>query len=264
MNTSDFRCLDMAYDGAVLRVTIDHPDSDLNTIDEELHHELGELFRRLRRENTANAVVLTGRGRAFCAGGDFEWFTSLRSAHRLSELNRDARQLIWDLLDVEIPIVAAINGHAMGLGASIALLCDVVFVAEEASIADPHVRAGIAAGDGGVVAWPLAIGPALAKEYLMTGDALSGSEAFRLGLVNHVVPGAELDDAALAFARRVAAGAPMAVRFTKMAVNKLLKDALSTAFDASTGYELITFMSDDHAEAVDAFREKRAARFTGR
>ena len=263
MLEQDFKCLRVTLKDGVLVVAIDHPDSDLNSIDQALHDELGTLFRALKREGDARAVVLTGNGRVFSAGGDFNWFKSLRTPKRLAELNRDAKQLIWDLLDVEIPVVAAVNGHALGLGASIALLCDVIFMAESAKIGDPHVRAGIVAGDGGVVAWPLALGPARAKEYLLTGDSVSAVEAERLGLVNHVVPDEQLVETAFSFASRLASGAPLAVRFTKMSVNKLVKDALNVAFDASTGYELTTFMSNDHVEAVDAFLEKRTPRFTG-
>jgi enoyl-CoA hydratase len=179
-------------------------------------------------------------------------------------LRRDAKQLIWDLLDVEVPIVAALNGHAMGLGASIALLCDVIFMADTATIGDPHVRVGIVAGDGGAVIWPLAVGPARAKQYLLTGDPLGAAEAERIGLVNRVVPAADLDREAMAFAERLAAGAPLAVRYTKLAVNKLIKDALNVAFDASTALELVTFQSEDHQEALAALREKRTPSFKGR
>src|SRR5262245_13516666 len=242
----------------VLRVTIDHPTSALNAVDGQLHHDLTALFARLRREDQARAVVLTGRGRAFSAGGDFNWFPELRDMTRLDALRRDAKQLIWDLLDVELPIVAAVNGHAMGLGASIALLSDVIFLADTATIGDPHVKVGIVAGDGGVAIWPLALGPARAKQYLMTGDPLTAAEAERIGLVNRVVPAATLADEAMAFAARLAAGAPLAVRYTKIAVNKLVKDALNVAFDASTALELVTFQSDDHREALAAIREKRA------
>jgi enoyl-CoA hydratase len=248
----------------VLRVTIDHPGSELNAVDDQLHHDLTRLFGALRRESEARAVVLTGRGRAFSAGGDFKWFPQLRDMGRLEALRRDAKQLVWDLLDVEVPIVAAVNGHAMGLGASIALLCDVIFMADTATIGDPHVRVGIVAGDGGVAIWPLAVGPALAKQYLLTGDPLTAADAERLGLVNRAVPAAELADTALAFARRLAAGAPLAVRYTKLAINKLLKDALNVAFDTSTALELVTFQSDDHREALAAIQEKRPPRFKGR
>ena len=209
--------------GRVLRVTIDRPGNDLNAVDEVLHAELARLFSDLGHENEARAVLLTGGGRAFSAGGDFEWFPSLQQPGKLEELKRDARSLIWDLLDVELPIVAAVNGPAIGLGATIALLCDTIFMAESATVADPHVRVGLVAGDGGTVAWPLAVGPARAKQYLMTGDPVSAQEAERIGLVNFVVPDDELEQRAMEFAARLADVAPLALRYTKAAVNKLVK-----------------------------------------
>ena len=264
MRSEDFTTLELARVGHVLRVTIDHPSSALNAVDERLHHDLTALCAGLKREAEARAVLLTGRGRAFSAGGDFNWFPALQEPGRLEALRRDAKQLVWDLLDVEIPIVAAVNGHAMGLGASIALLCDVIFMADTATIGDPHVKVGIVAGDGGAAIWPLAVGPARAKEYLLTGDALTAAEAERIGLVNHVVPAAELDPTAMAFATRLAAGAPLAVRYTKLAVNKLVKDAVNVAFDASTALELMTFLSEDHREALAALEAKRPPEFKGR
>jgi enoyl-CoA hydratase len=259
-----YTTLETTRDGDVLRVTIAHPTSALNAVDDELHRDLTQLFADLRGETAARAVLLTGRGRAFSAGGDFAWFPQLQDPVRMEALQRDAKQLVWDLLDVEIPIVAAVNGPAMGLGASIALLCDVIFMADTATIGDPHVKVGIVAGDGGAVVWPLALGPARAKQYLLTGDPLGAHEAERIGLVNKVVPAADLDREALAFARRLAAGAPLAVRYTKLAVNKLVKDALNIAFDTSTALELVTFRSEDHAEALAALREKRPPVFKGR
>jgi enoyl-CoA hydratase/carnithine racemase len=264
MTSADFRTLRLERVESVLRVTIDHPRSALNAVDEDLHRDLVALFAGLRRESEARAVVLTGRGRAFSAGGDFAWFPKLQDPARMEALRRDAKQLIWDLLDVEIPIVVAVNGPAMGLGASIALLCDVIFMADTATIGDPHVKVGIVAGDGGAVIWPLAVGPARAKQYLLTGDPVTAVEAERIGLVNKVVPAADLDREALAFASRLAAGAPLAVRYTKLAVNKLVKDALNVAFDASTALELVTFRSEDHQEALAALREKRPPAFKGR
>ena len=164
MTSEDFATLKLARVGHVLRVTIDHPSSALNAVDERLHHDLTALCAGLKREAEARAVLLTGRGRAFSAGGDFAWFPALQEPGRLEALRRDAKQLIWDLLDVEVPIVAALNGHAMGLGASIALLCDVIFMADTATIGDPHVRVGIVAGDGGAAIWPLAMGsPSIAR-----------------------------------------------------------------------------------------------------
>jgi enoyl-CoA hydratase len=176
----------------------------------------------------------------------------------------DARQLVYDLLDVELPIVAALNGPAVGLGASIALLCDVIFMAETATLADPHVRVGIVAGDGGTAIWPLVLGPARAKQYLLTGDPVPAAEAERLGLVNRVVAPGALQDEALAFARRLAEGAPLAVRYTKLAVNQALKQAATVAFDVATALEIVTFQSADHREALAALREKRKPKFEGR
>jgi enoyl-CoA hydratase len=251
-------------DGDVLVVTIDHPRSELNAVDATLHHELAALWRGLRRERTARAVLLTGAGRAFCAGGDLAWFPELRTSEALDALRLDARQMIWDLLDVELPVVCALNGHAMGLGASMALLCDLSVASADARIGDPHVRVGLVAGDGGTVIWPLVLGPARAKEHLLLGDPLSAVDAERLGLVNRVVAADEVQATALDLARRLAAGPLLAVRATKLAVNQQLRAALLTSFDTATALELATFRSEDHAEAVQAMVDKRDPTFHGR
>jgi enoyl-CoA hydratase len=264
MEAAAYRCLRLERLDAVLRVTIDNPRNELNTVDGELHSELARLFRELRREDQARAVVLTGSKRAFSAGGDFGWFEQITDAAAIEHVRRDGKQIIWDLLDLELPIVAAVNGPAIGLGASIALLCDVIFMADTATLADPHVRVGIVAGDGGAPIWTLALGPARAKRYLLTGDPVTAVEAERLGLVNEVVPADRLQEAALAFARRLAEGAPIAIRHTKVAVNKLVKEALNVAFDYSTAAEMLTLASEDHREAVRAIKEKRKPEFRGR
>ncbi len=264
IHAAAYQALHFALEGDVLCVTIDHPTSPLNAVDDLLHEEFTRLFCDLKREKEARAVLIIGAGRAFSAGGDFDWFPTLDNLERLEELRRDAKQMIWDLLDIPIPIVAAINGPAVGLGASIALLCDTIFIAESAHVADPHVLVGIVAGDGGAAIWPLAVGPARAKQYLMTGDPVPAVEAERIGLVNRVVPDDALRDEALAFARRLAAGAPLAIQYTKQSVNKVVKEALNLAFDASTALEIVTFQSEDHGEALRALREKRKPVFRGR
>jgi enoyl-CoA hydratase/carnithine racemase len=248
--------------GDVLRVILDNPRNELNAVDAGMHAELQRLFEELKREDAARAVILTGAGRAFSAGGDFGWMSSIRPEDFAGML-REGKQIVWNLLDVEVPIIAAVNGPAVGLGATLALLCDVIFMAEEAKLADPHVRVGIVAGDGGAVAWPLAVGPAVAKRYLLTGDSLTAADAQRLGLINEVVPAGGLQDAALAFAERLALGAPLAVRYTKLAVNQLVKQAMTTAFDYSTALEVLTFASADHREALRALSEKQQPRFSG-
>jgi len=142
--------------GAVLRVTLANPRNPLNAVDGAMHAELMRLFDDLRGERDARAVVLTGSGRAFSAGGDFGWMSGIGPGD-FAEMRREGKQIVWSLLDVEVPIVAAINGPAIGLGATLALLCDVIFMADTAKLADPHVQVGIVAGDGGAVAWPLAV-----------------------------------------------------------------------------------------------------------
>jgi enoyl-CoA hydratase len=258
IDASNYRALRFERQGDVLIITIDHPSNKLNAVDDVLHTELTRLFADLKRESRARAAVITGAGRMFSAGGDFDWFPTLSNLEALEHLRRDAKQMIWDLLDVPIPIVAAVNGP------SLALLCDTIYMAESAHIADPHVMVGIVAGDGGAAIWPLAVGPARAKQYLMTGDPVPAAEAERIGLVNAVVPDAELLETAIAFATRLAAGAPLAIQYTKLAVNKQIKDALNIAFDTSTALEIVTFQSEDHKEALSAIKERRKPKFKGR
>ncbi len=260
----EFTTIDFERDGDVLVVTIDNPASPINAVDGALHEDLAALFPRLQAERDARAVLLTGRGAAFSAGGDFAWFPTLQDPVTLEHLRLDAKAMIWDLLDVHLPIVAAVNGHAMGLGASIALLCDVVLVADSATIGDPHVKVGLVAGDGGTIAWPLALGPMLAKRFLLTGDPVTAAEAVQLGLAARAVAADELHAEALAFAHRLADGAPLAVQLTKQAVNAWIKATSGQAFDLSQASEMTTFRSDDHREAVAALAERRSPRFRGR
>jgi len=145
----------------------------------------------------------------------------------------------------------------MGLGATIALFCDVIFAADNAKIGDPHIRVGLVAGDGGAVIWPQLIGYARAKERLMTGDAMSAEEAARIGLINHVVPADELDARVAEFADRLANGATNAIRWSKVSVNIGLKQLAHSIMDTSLSYEWLSSLSADHREAVNAFCEKR-------
>lgn len=267
--THEFTCIRFEHHpgespgAAVLEVVIDRPGNRLNAVDGRLHADLTHLFPRLQAEREARSVLLTGSGPVFSAGGDFDWFPTLADRTALEHLRIDAKNLIYDLLDVHLPIVCALNGPAIGLGASVALLCDVIFMARSATIGDPHVRVGIVAGDGGTVAWPLAVGPARAKQYLLTGDPVPAEEAERIGLVNAVVDDVELHATAMAFAHRLAAGAPLAVQYTKAAVNASIKAEAVKAFDQAAALEIATFGTADHREALAALREKRAPRFTG-
>src|SRR5690606_36637006 len=162
------------------------------------------------------------------------------------------------------PVVAKVNGHAVGLGATIALFCDVIFASTKASIGDPHVSVGYVAGDGVAIMWPQLIGYARAKELLMTGDLLPASRAAEIGLINHAVEPEGLDAAVVRFSERLAGGAVKAIRWTKMAVNIGLRQLAHSMMDASIAYESLSNTTADHREAVAAFREKRKPVITGK
>lgn len=267
--TLDMDTMALRRDGHVLTVTIDHPTSALNAVDALLHREFADLFSLLKRGNDpiaadVRAIILTGSGPAFSAGGDMDWFPTLRTPEKLNNLRREAKQTIWDQLDVEAPIVCALNGPAVGLGASIALMCDVIVMADTAAIIDPHVQVGLVAGDGGAAIWPLMLGPHAAKRHLLLGEALTASEALRLGVAAEVCTAADVAETARRWADRIAAQPPLAVQGTKLSVNQQLKQSLLTAFDFSTAMEMPCFHSADHAEAVDAFIEKRPGIYEGR
>lgn len=255
MNYANYETLAFSRDGAVLTVKLDRPQA-LNAVSQRLHTELSRVFAEIAADHTVDAVVLSGEGRAFSAGGDLDWFLRI-SGPQLDALFVEARKIILDLVDLPQPIIAAVNGTAAGLGATLALFCDVVYVAEDARISDPHVRIGVTAGDGGAVIWPLLVGPARAKEYLMTGDSLTAAEAERIGLVNKVLPAAELLPAAQALARRLTEGSRPAIRSTKFSVNKLVRDAVNLVLDTSLALEKECFSDPFHKEAIRAFAEKR-------
>jgi enoyl-CoA hydratase len=258
-----FHHLSLTPADGVLEVVIDRADSRLNAVNGELHDDLTELFSYLAGHDESRAVLLMGTEDAFSAGGDFGWFPELADRERLERLRRDAKRLIYALLDVPQPVVAAVRGPAVGLGASIALLCDTIVMGRSATLADPHVRVGLVAGDGGTIAWPLAVGPARAKQYLLTGDPVTAEEAERIGLVNRVVDDHLVVDEAKAFARRLASGAPLAIRYTKIAVNAAVKAQAAIAFDQALAHEIATFASADHREALQAWQERRPPRFIG-
>ena len=262
MSYERYRNLAIERRGKVLVLSFNRPEA-LNTITAELHRELSEIFADIAKDAETEAVVLTGKGRAFSAGGDLQWFQNMRPAE-LDALFVEARKIIVDFLEVEQPIIAAVNGPATGLGATLALFSDVIFASEGARIGDPHVRIGVVAGDGGAIIWPWLVGAARAKEFLMTGDLLTAEEAHRIGLVNHVVPADQLLASALALADRLANGPTQAIRGTKVSVNKILRETVNLVLDTSLALEKLCFTTTDHREAIDAFLEKRKPKFAGR
>ena len=256
MNYSDYQTLSFSRSGAVLTVRIHRPEA-LNAVNATLHTELSQVFAEIAQDAGVDAVVLTGEGRAFSAGGDLAWFGDITPA-QLDALFVEARKIIVDLVDMPQPIVSAINGVAAGLGATLALFCDVIYVADDAKISDPHVRIGVTAGDGGAVIWPLLVGMSRAKEYLMTGDSLDAVEAERIGLVNRVVPADQLVEQAQAMAARLATGSRMAIRSTKASLNKHLRDAVNLVLDTSLAFEKECFSDPFHKNALKTFAARGA------
>lgn len=257
-NTSfDHLALDLSED--VLTVTLDRPER-LNAVNGPLHADLARLFRTLRSEESLGAIVLTGRGRAFCAGGDAKWFQGATGSD-IDVMCEEGGPLIRDFLAVRQPVIAAVNGPATGLGATLALFCDVVIAADSAVFADPHVRMGVVAGDGGAAVWPWLVGMSRAKQYLMTGDPIDAVEAERIGLVNEVVPGDEVLKTAHALAQRLAEGPRTAIADTKHVINEILRHTTELVLDIGIALERETLRQPDHREAVAAFNEGRAPEF---
>lgn len=256
---SKYRVITFARDRGVLTVSFSRTDK-LNAVDARMHTEMSWLWADVARDEATRAVVLTGAGTAFSAGGDIDWFKNM-TQEALDTLFVEARRIIVDMLEVPQPIVSAVNGAATGLGATLALMSDVIYASESATIADTHVLAGIGAGDGGVVIWPWLCGMARAKEFLMTGQKLSAREAHDIGLVNHVVEPDQLMAVATKMARRLADGPQLAMRATKASLNKILREAVNLTLDTSLALEKECFHSAEHRECIDAFLEKRKPQF---
>lgn len=259
----NYETMTFSREGRILTITLNLPDT-LNAVNARMHTELARVFLDANDDPDSDIVVLTGAGRAFCAGGDVDWMQdSIDKPEMFTETAIEGKRIIFTQLDLEKPLICRLNGHAMGLGATLALGCDVVIASEKAKIGDPHVSIGLVAGDGGAVLWPQMIGYLRAKEYLLTGDPIPAVEAARMGLINRAVAPEALDDDVYGLARRLAGGARKAIRWTKVATNLGLKQLAHMIMDTGIAYETLSNISKDHQEAVTAFREKRKPVFTG-
>jgi enoyl-CoA hydratase len=247
----------------VLTITLDRPP--MNPIHFDLHHELSRIWYDVQVDHESDVVIFTGSGEVFSAGGDIPMMQRrIDDPELFNRKNLEMKKMIFGLLDLEKPVIARVNGDCIGLGATLALLCDIIIAVDDARFGDPHVKMGYVAGDGGAVIWPQLVGFARAKEYLLTGDMLDAKEAERIGLINHAVPRAELDAKVNALADKLARGSTKAIKWTKTCVNIPLRQLAHSIMDASLAYEAITNMGADHQEAVTAFQEKRKPKFTGR
>jgi enoyl-CoA hydratase/carnithine racemase len=235
--------IDVRADGPLRIITLNRPDA-LNAVNDPLHIGLARLWPRLSDDRAARAAVLTGAGRAFSAGGDFTYLDEIRRDPELrARTIADGRDIVLGMVRCRIPVVAAVNGPAVGLGCSLIALSDVVYIAETAHLADPHVQVGLVAADGGPLVWPLHTSLHIAKEYALTGARIPAARAVELGLANHVVadPLAE----ALACAKRIAELPRQAVESTKRLLNLHLERAVLATLDFATTAEEQSFQSDD-------------------
>ena len=262
MRFDDFQTMLFERDGGVLNVTFNTPEKR-NALSGRGEYELSRFFYEVATDEETRVIVLTGAGEAFSAGGDVSHIQ-----HVIDHPDEfyfgigNAKRTVFNMLDCAKPIISKVNGAAAGLGATVALLADVVFAAEEAKFSDPHVRIGFTAGDGGAVIWPFLLG-GLAKHYLMTGDPIAAPDAERLGMILRSVPRAELDQVVRDYAQKLATGPRRAIETSKMTANIALKHIATMTMDAGMAYEALTNHSLDHKEAAQAFLEKRKPTFTG-
>lgn len=258
--------LRIARDGSILTVTIDNPP--LNTLTPGLRRELSTIFADINSDEETSVVVLAGSGNVFSAGGNIVKLanrldTPEQALHWLAAVP-ESRDIIYGLLDLKRPIIAQVNGPAVGFGATIALYCDIIIASEEAKFADPHVKIGLVAGDGGALIWPQHIGFARAKEYVLTGRDLPAHTAAEIGLINHAVPRTELEKTVRKLAGELAALPKAAVSGSKVAMNMALRRGFDGLVEAHLGLEALSASTEDHKEAVRAARDKRRPEFTGR
>ena len=262
MNYDNYQHILFERVDGVLTVTINRPEAR-NATNERLHKELSRVFADIAQDKATRAVILTGAGSAFCAGGDLKHGLSM-DRQQTDAMVEEGRKIIMDILEVPQPMIAAVNGYAMGLGSTLALFCDIVVASEQAVFADTHVIAGYVAGDGGAAIWPWLVGMNNAKEFLMTGDRLTAEEAREIGLIRHVVSADELMAEARKKAERLANGPRMAIEGTKATLNRVLRQAVEASLDYGLQKEKeCMLVSEDCVEALTAFSEKRTPKFTG-
>jgi len=247
----------------VLEVILSNPGR-LNAADSQMHRELANVWRDIDADETIGAVLVRGEGGAFSSGGDFEMIEEMIGDYQvLLRVWKEARDLVYGVVNCSKPIVAAIEGPAVGAGLAVALLSDISVAGKTAHIVDGHVRLGVAAGDHAVMIWPLLCGLSKAKYYLLSNEPLSGEEAERIGLVSRCVEDGQVYTEALKIAQRLTQGSPTAIRFSKYALNNWLR-MMGPNFDTSLALEFMGFMGPDAREGLASLREKRKPSFEKR
>ena len=256
----------IGVEAGIATLTLNRPEA-MNAVNYDLHDELERVWGDVGRDEAVRAIVLTGAGRAFSAGGDLRLTASRAGTdeglrYALEVVGRVMR-LMNAMLDTPQPVIAAVNGDAIGLGATLAFFADVSVVAEDAKIGDTHVRVGLVAGDGGAVIWPLLIGPNRAKDMLMRGKVFDGIEAERLGLANYVAPRDEVVAQARQVAEEVARLPTWAVRWTKRSINRMIKQQMEMVLEPGVALEALSMLTRDHGECAQAILDKRRPELRG-
>jgi enoyl-CoA hydratase len=255
--------LDIQIADGIATVTMNRPEV-LNGLHPPAHAEMERVWDDLGDNDDVRVAILTGAGRAFNAGGDLKDMQERLAVDPAGGSGISAaagRRIIYNLLSFEKPLIAAVNGHAIGLGATIGLLCDIAVVSEKAMIGDPHINIGIVPGDGGLAVWTMLAGPNRAKEFMMLGSMASADEALRLGLVNRVVEPEAVMSTARELAIRLTHGPQVALRGTKISINNWIKTQFTSLFEVSLAAELQSMAHPDFAEGVAAVIEKRTPNF---
>jgi len=248
-------------DTGILRVTLGA--AGLNAVSAEVHRELADVWLAIDRDPDVRVAILQGAGKGFSSGGSFELIDNMINDYGVrARVMREARDLVYNVINCSKPIISAIHGPAVGAGLVAALLADISIATRTARIIDGHTRLGVAAGDHAAICWPLLCGMAKAKYYLLTCETLTGEEAERIGLISLVVDDGEAQARAVEEAQRLAAGAQSAIRWTKLSLNNWYR-MMGPTFDASLGYEFFGFGGPDAREGLDSHVEKRAPNFTG-
>jgi len=244
----------------VLLVTLNRPDV-LNATNARMHWELTQIWKTIDDDPAVKVVLVTGAGKAFSAGGDMEMIEQMAgNAAAVAQAMREAGDIVYNMINLDKPIISAINGVAVGAGLAVALMADISIMSETARITDGHLRLGVGAGDHAAIIWPLLCGMAKAKYYLLTAEFIDGKEAERIGLVSLCAPADELMAKAWKVADQLAAGPQQAQRWTKRALNNWLRVA-GPIFDASLAFEMLNFLGPDVKEGIAGIKEKRPPKF---
>jgi len=263
---ADYQYLKIGVEEGIATVTLNRPDYR-NAIHMDAHAELERLWVEIAQDESVQVIILTGAGTTFSAGGDVRGMAersgTVEGLKYTLKIPAATKRLLQNILDVPQPIITAVNGDAVGLGATLALFGDISIISETAKFGDTHTKVGLVAGDGGTVIWPLLIGPARAKDFLMRSLIVSGAEAQRMNLVNYALPAADVLPRALEIAAELRRLPIWAVRWTKLSVNKWIKDQLNLILDSAIAFEMLSMNTVDHGEAAKAFLEKRKPDFKG-